>query len=196
MHWYRSLFTKQDKASGDITPLYSTLDERGVEYVRRVVGNQCKIFIILRDPVSRLWSSIKMLYRYHKIDITQENASPIISELQKPYIALKSDYSRMIETWRPCFSDEMFGVFFYDDLVTDNAAFLGQICRFIGLKDSGWASPHLDRRSNKDKNRINMPAGIKSAVSRHYLPELEKLSSMVGGHSMTWLQNAREAVID
>ena len=193
MHWYRSLFTKQDKVSGDITPLYSTLDERGVEYARKVVGDKCKVFIILRDPVSRHWSSIKMLYRYNTIDITQEETSSIISDLKLPVMALKSDYSRMIETWRPYFTDEKFGIFFYDDLVTDNAAFLRQVCQFIGLEDSGWTAPHLDRRSNKDKNQISMPTEIKSAVSRYYLPELEILSSMVGGHSRKWLQSAREA---
>ena len=196
MHWYRSLFIKENKVTGDITPLYSTLDERGVEYARKVVGDQCKVFIILRDPVSRLWSSIKMLYRFRKMDITQEDTSSILSEIQKPYMALKSDYSRMVETWRAYFADDMFGIYFYDDLVADNTAFLGQICQFIGLQDSGWTPPHPDRRSNKDKKQITMPAVIKSAVSRHYLPELEKLSSMIGGHARTWLRNAREAAQD
>jgi len=194
MHWYRSLFKDEDKVAGDITPLYSTLDERGVEYVRRVVGDQCRIFIILRDPVSRLWSSIKMLYRFKGTDITQADKSSIMSEISKPYMALKSDYSRMIETWKPYFTDDMFGIYFYDDMVADNAAFLDQICQFIGLKPGGWTSPHLERRSNKDKSEIKMPAEIRSAISRHYLPELEELSGLVGGHSLQWLQNARETL--
>lgn len=196
MDWYRSLFSEKDKVSGDITPLYSTLDERGVEYTRKVVGDQCKVFLILRDPVSRYWSSIKMLYRHKKIDITLEGNSNILSEMQRPYMVHKSDYSRMIETWRQYFPDDKFGIYFYDDLVADDATFIRQICQFIGLKDSGWTPPHLDRRSNKDRKQINMPADIKGAVSRYYLPELEKLSSMVGGHVEKWLQNAQESAQD
>ena len=42
MHWYRSLFTKKGKLCGDITPLYSTMDARGIEYTRKVVGSGCK----------------------------------------------------------------------------------------------------------------------------------------------------------
>jgi len=193
MHWYRSLFTKEGKVSGDITPLYSTLDERGAEYARKVVGDKCKVFIVLRDPVSRFWSSIKMLYRYKNIDITSEDTSTILEVMQYPYMALKSDYSRMIDTWRPFFDNDMFGIFFFDDLVADNSLFLRNVCQFIGLSDSDWLSPHLDKESNKDKHQINMPDDIKSAVSRHYLPELEKLSSMIGGHTVTWLENARKA---
>ena len=193
MHWYRSLFTETGKVSGDITPLYSTLDERGVEYAHKVVGDQCKIFIILRDPVSRFWSSIKMLYRYRKMDITQEDVSLILNEMQLPYMMLKSDYSRMIETWRRYFSDDMFGIYFYDDLIADNASFFHRICQFIELDDCRWSPPDFDKRSNKDRKQINMPAVIKRSVSRYYLPELEKLSSMVGGHSVTWLKNAQAA---
>ena len=196
MLWYRSLFTKHDKMTGDITPLYSTLDKRGVEYARKVVGDQCRIFLILRDPVSRVWSSIKMLYRYKKLDIRQEDASSIVSEIQRPYIALKSDYSRMIETWRNCFMPDRFAIYFYDDLVADNAAFLDNVCQFIGIRVSGWTPPRLDRRSNKDRSEITMPAEIKRALASHYLPELEKLSGMVGGHSLQWLEDARETIKD
>jgi len=182
--------------SGDITPSYSTLDERGVEYTHKVVGNQCKVFIILRDPVSQFWSAVKMLYRYRRIDIRQEELSNILKEMHYPYMALKSDYSRMIATWKSVFGDSMFRTFFYDDLVADNEAFLGMVCQFIGLKDVTWVSPQIDRVSNKDRNQIKIPPELKSAVSQQYLPELEKLSSMVGGHSVTWLQNARKAITD
>jgi len=193
MHWYRSLFTKEGKVCGDITPLYSTLDERGAEYARKVVGDECKVFIVLRDPVARFWSSIKMLYRYKNIDITEEDTLTMLKVMQYPYMALKSDYSRMIDTWRSFFDKDMFGIFFFDDLVADNSLFLKNVCRFIGLRDSDWLPPHLEKESNKDKSQITMPTDIKSAVSRHYLPELERLSNMIGGHTINWLDNARKA---
>lgn len=193
MHWYRSLFTEDNKVSGDITPLYSTMDERGVEYARKVVGDHCKIFIILRDPVSRFWSSIKMLYRYRNVDITQEDLSSILNELQLPYMMHKSDYCRIIDTWRQYFSDDKFGIFFYDDLVADNATFLRKIYRFIELNDCEWLPPNIDKKSNIDREQIKMPAMIKGPVSRYYLTELDKLSHLIGGHSLTWLHNAQEA---
>ncbi|MCK4710135.1 MAG: sulfotransferase, partial [Gammaproteobacteria bacterium] len=132
MHWYRSLFTKKDKLCGDITPLYSTMDARGVEYARKVVGSKCKIILIIREPISQSWSSVKMLYRYRNINIRECDTSEIVKEMQSPFMTLKSDYSRMIKLWRTYFDEDMLQIFFFDDLLNDNEAFLSNICQFIG----------------------------------------------------------------
>ena len=193
MHWYLSLFPKGDKLCGDITPLYSTLDNRGVEYARKTVGDQCKVFIILRDPVSQAWSSIKMLYRFRKLDIKQEDEEAITRELQKPFMSLKTDYPRILETWSANFDENNFKIFFFDDLIHDKVAFLRDICRYIGIQDHEWTSPSLNKSSNVDKKKISMPTYLNSALSRLYLPDLERLSSLIGGHSDTWLQKAKDA---
>ena len=193
MRWYRSLFNQEGKLCGDISPRYSTLDERGVEYATKTVGDKCRTFIILRDPVSRSWSSIKMLYRSRNVDIRQTDEEEIIRELQRPFMALKTDYSRMLETWSIYFDDNHFRVFFYDDLIRDKVTFLREICRYIGIHDYEWVSPKLDKVSNKDTDKIPMPDSLRSALSRLYLPELEKLNDMIGSHSTAWLQKARES---
>jgi hypothetical protein len=193
MRWYRSLFNQEGKISGDISPRYCTLDERGVAYARKTVGDQCKTFIILRDPVSRSWSSIKMLYRTRNVDIRQTDDEVIIRELQRPFMALKTDYSRMLETWSLFFDDDHFRVFFYDDLIRDKVTFLREISRYIGIHDYEWVSPKLDKVSNKDTDKIPMSDSLRSALSRLYLPELEKLNDMIGSHTTTWLQKARES---
>ena len=194
MHWYRSLFTKEGKLCGDITPLYSTLDDRGVKYAKMTVGDECKVFIILRDPVSQAWSSIKMLYRYRNIDIRQENECEIISELTKPFMALKTDYPRILKTWASNFQENNFKVFFFDDLIRDKSAFLRDVCFFIGIQDIDWSSPRLNKKSNDDKEKIAIPPGLNKALSKLYLPDLEKLSGMIGSHSNTWLKKAKDSV--
>lgn len=195
MHWYRSLFTKPGKVSGDITPEYSTLDDRGVEYAKKVVGDKCKVFIILRDPVSRSWSAIKMLYRNYKgSDVNAEAVSPLITNMQLRYSVLRSDYSRMITTWKHHFGEENFAVFFYDDLVKDPVVFLENICRYIGVSERSWVSPVLNKRSNSDNKNIEMPEQAKVEMYRFFLPEIEKLSVMVGGPSLKWLEKAKSVV--
>ena len=190
-HWYRSLFMHNDRISGDITPLYSTLDDRGVTFVRQTVNDDCKTILILRDPVSRYWSSIKMLYRYRKKDIRPADTDTLLRELSLPYMSLKSDYPRMINTWRNHFSREQFGIFYFDDLVRDNRMFLDSICEFIGADSSNWTPPALNKRSNRDKQLIKMPDELNSALSKHFLSELNELSDMLGGHATTWFANAQ-----
>ena len=193
MNWYRSLFTMTDKVSGDITPAYCTLDERGVEYVRNVVGDSCRVILILREPVARSWSAVKMLYRYKKIDIEQADDSSIIHDMLFSYNLLNTGYSRIINTWRTFFNDESFRILYFDDLIIDNAAFLTDVCSFLGVKCSGWTPPKLNISSNKDKKRIKVPPAILSSISQFYLPELEQLSQMIGGHSVSWLRKAEVA---
>jgi len=196
MHWYRSLFPDSGIFSGDITPTYSTLDDRGVEYARQVVGNKCRILLILRDPVSRSWSAVKMLYRYKGMDIKQIDESSIIQVMQSTHNLLSTNYTRTIKTWRAYFDAEMFKIFYFDDLVADNAAFLRAIYRHIGVKNSDWVSPKMNKSSNRDREEIKMPAGVKTSISRFYIPELEELSQMIGGHAVSWLRKAEETAAD
>lgn len=194
MDWYRSLFTERGKKCGEITPEYTTLDERGVEYVKKVVGENCKVFIVLRDPVSRSWSALKMLYRYNNINISDTDAVSLISEMQSPYSTLKSDYVRIIETWKKYFSDETFKVFFFDDLVKDPDKLIKDICRYIGVDEAGWISLNLKKKSNSDRKKIIMPDQVKTQMYKFYMPELAQLSDLVGSHATSWLHNAEQVV--
>ena len=193
MHWYRSLFSMTDKTCGDITPAYSTLDERGVEYARAVVGDRCRIILILRDPVARSWSAVKMLYRYKGINIEEADVSSIINNMQFTYNVLSSGYTRIINTWRKYFDIESFKILYFDDLKSDNATFLKDVCHYIGVNSGGWSPPKLNISSNKDRKRIEMPPALLSSFSQFYLPELEELSQMIGGHSVSWLRKAETA---
>lgn len=190
--WYRSLFTESDKIMGDITPMYSTLDERGVEYVRNVVDDDCKVMLILREPVSRSWSAVKMYYRWKGTDVNHEDYSALIDEMKKPYSVLRTDYSRMIGLWRQYFSEDKFKIFFFDDLVKSPDQFLLQVLQYLGAADSEWQAPHLEKQSNSDGNRISMPGEVRTQMSYFFLPELETLSEMIGGYANGWLDLARE----
>ena len=194
MHWYRSLFTRPDKICGDITPSYSTMDTHGVEYARRVVGDKCKVILIIRNPVEQSWSSVKMLYRYRNIDIRQCDASEIVDEIRLPFMALKSDYSRMIKLWETHFDEDMFKVFFFDDLINDSESFLLDICKFIGINVSEWRPSNPEQATNRDKAEIVIPDDINLKLSSYFLDELETLSSTLGGHATTWLNKAQNTI--
>lgn len=192
MAWYKSLFTKTNHVMGDITPMYSTLDLRGVEYVRSVVGDHCKVFMILREPVSRSWSAVKMFYRWKRADIGQEDYDVLIKEMKKPYSVLRTDYSRMITLWGQYFSGDNFRVFFYDDLVNAPELFIQDILGFLGIDASTWSSSYLGKHSNADVEKISIPKEIRAQMSQYFMSELEVLSGMIGGHSNTWLDLARQ----
>jgi hypothetical protein len=192
MAWYKSLFTKPSHIMGDITPMYSTLDERGVEYVKSVVGDRCKVFLVLREPVSRSWSAVKMVFRWKISDIRQEDYAVLVEEMKKPYSVLRTDYSRMIKLWRQYFSEDNFKVFFYDDLANTPELFLNDVLGFVGVDATAWSSSNLGKRSNADGEKISMPSEVRAQMSQFFMPELEALSDLIGGHSHNWLNLARQ----
>ena len=57
--WYLSLFAGRVGISGDITPTYGLLSEADVDSMKSVIPN-VKIIFLLRDPIDRAWSHMRM----------------------------------------------------------------------------------------------------------------------------------------
>ena len=160
--WYRSLFpARTSKIKGEITPAYSTLDEDGVKLVHETVPSHCKVFMVLRNPVDRAWSGLKMNYRW-RAERLDASSPGLLSDLCSPTNLVRSEYARIVPLWERHFGDR-FRVFFYDDLVADAEAFLADVCRYLGL-DAGWKSPALSMRSNSDAEKIPMPQELYSRL--------------------------------
>ncbi len=162
--WYRSLFTSDNaKVRGELTPAYSTLDEEGVRYVYETVPDCCRVFMILRDPVERAWSGLKMNYRWRseKID---EDIESLARDMLKPTNRIRSSYSNIVPTWERQFGDR-FRLFFYQDLVNDPKSFLASILDFLQV-NSNWQSPVIDEHSNADNNRVKIPEELYSSLAR------------------------------
>ncbi|MBE9197245.1 sulfotransferase [Synechocystis sp. LEGE 06083] len=59
--WYEYIFSKAPpgKVTGEITPEYSTLSSQAITHMNKLCSNPVYIYII-RDPVERAWSQLKM----------------------------------------------------------------------------------------------------------------------------------------
>ena len=189
IEWYYWLFSHAavGQKSGDITPSYSTLDERGVAFARKVLKPDCRILIILRNPIARAWSAVKMLYRWKDIDIEKTDVDLLRRNLESPSSRLRSDYVRTITLWRRVFGRN-FRPFLYDDLLENQEAFLCDIQRFIGV------SLHIDsstiiQRSNADRAAIDIPKEIEATLEDIYTPEILRLDTVIPGVSSRWLNN-------
>lgn len=184
--WYRRLFkgVPDGCMAGDITPAYSTLDERGVEFARQVLRPDCKVFVILRNPMERIWSGVKMSYRSRRQDITQAAIEQLRMELDHPSHRIRSDYSAMLSLWRGAFGDN-FQVFLYDDLEADPRSFLFSIEDFLGLKRFA-NEQRLFSASNVDAKKLSMPESVRALLTDRYLSEIRALEEWVPGISTRW----------
>lgn len=185
--WYYDLFSLApgDKCTGDITPAYSTLDERGVSYARLVLPEKCKVFIILRNPIERLWSGIKMNYRWKREDICEQSSALLSREMQIATHYLRTDYIRMINLWQKYFP-ENFKIFLFDDLLENPANFLTAVEDYIGVKRF-VNKDTLGKKSNADKEKIAMPAEVKKIFLAEYEGKIKGLDHLVPGIKDRWL---------
>jgi Sulfotransferase family len=60
--WYKAIFTMAPAGvvKGEMTPAYSLLPKDGIDHILRL-NPSVKIILLLRDPVERAWSQIRMI---------------------------------------------------------------------------------------------------------------------------------------
>lgn len=187
VHWYADLFkpARDNQITGDITPAYSTLDERGVRFAEQVLPKDCKILLVLRDPAERAWSAIKMLARWHKTDVSQIDLNVLKSELDSPSHNLRGDYPRILNLWEKYFSGRL-QIFLYEDLVKKPDEFYQSVCEFLMLK------PEIDqntllKRSNTDQKKMAMPKDVRLFLSDYFYEDVMRVEERIEGVADIWL---------
>ncbi len=187
--WYRSLFPAglvRGRLAGDITPAYSTLDERGVSLARRVLRPGARLLLLVRDPVDRVWSGLKMMYRWKGRDVQETDLDAFLAQMDHPTHRLRTDYPRMVRLWRAAFGDD-FQVFLYDRLVAAPGDFLRAVGDHIGLEGTLDTS-RLRRRSNRDPSSLPIPPELEAILRDRFLPQVEELAALVPGVEEAWLE--------
>ncbi len=178
--WYYSLFPAdvvEGRKAGDITPAYSTLDDRGVAFARRVLKPDCRILLLVRDPVERLWSAVKMMYRWKDERISNAALDDILREVDWAGYRLRNDYPRMVRLWRDAFG-ENFRVFRYDSLAAAPERFLMEVRDHIGV-DGRLVTTGLSRRSNRDPSERPVTPRLRSHLQDRFRPQIEELDSLL-----------------
>jgi Sulfotransferase family len=152
---YCALFERERAAHlGDITPAYAILDRDVVRHVQATLPGDCRIVFTMREPVDRLWSGLRMYCKRRKLSITDFSESQLDALSRLPEHALRSDYVRTLQNWST-FGDRL-GLFFYEDMCSDPAAFLRQVLAFLRA-DSTWESPLLRHVSNAGDASVPPP---------------------------------------
>lgn len=185
--WYHALYSPRytgARIAGDITPAYSTLDERGVPFARRVLRPGCRVMLIVRNPADRVWSALKMRFRARGAAPPPGDVDALVRIAREPIHRLRGDYARMIPLWSDAFGGD-FRVFRFDDLALDPAAFLRGVGAFIGA-ESGVVPARLARRSNSDPEGIAMPPLPRARPACVFRREIERLEALLPGVAAGW----------
>lgn len=129
--FYKSLFeNRETKISGDLTPNYSVLPLKIIKQIKNNLPD-VKILLILRDPIQRDWSALKMDLAERKnrllSDIKEREIKKYLTNTNE-----RSKYSKIINNWGSVYKDN-FKIFFYDELKLNPHIFLKKFVIFWKL---------------------------------------------------------------
>ena len=119
---------------GDITPAYGLL---GQTWLKRMDGlGEARFLLILRDPVARLWSHVRMIAgrREPSGEVTPERSARILGRTlrgDEDEIARRSDYRGILDRLFDAIPSPRRLVVFFEDLLSGDAA--QTICDFLGI---------------------------------------------------------------
>jgi hypothetical protein len=133
---YQQYYLKRGKGFkvfGDITPAYSMLDRQGFEEIRSIFP-AAKIIFILRNPVERYWSFLRMQLKKNSKYPLEKKFYDVIGN---DHVVLRSDYERTMRSVDSVFPATQVLYVFYEDLFGErHKSVVNSIDSFLGLESS------------------------------------------------------------
>lgn len=171
--WYRAAFDRPNlkgKILGDITPEYSTLPDEGVDYVRQLLGAP-KIIYIIRHPVSRALSQLRMHVDRHPKDTMEE--SDWLEVAQNWDLLNRGDYKTYIPRWKKRFVSQDLMFIPFSRVAKDPTAVLQGLESFLGLEPFK-SYDRIEEKVHKTKD-ISIPAYVSDLYHKIFADQVQFL---------------------
>lgn len=178
--------------SADITPSYAILSDATLVQMRDI-AHDTKFVFLIRDPLDRLWSHIRMQARRQRQEHEEyeKKANNILYRMlnrgQETHILERGDYPKIIRKLRRVVPEGRLLIAFAEDLFTPEG--LARLCAFLGIAP---VTDPMDRPANEgpevkmlDKLR---PRAL-GLLNEHY----EWVARNVGPLPQRWQDNLARA---
>lgn len=188
--WYSNLFSI-DKISGDMSPTYVFINEKQIQKIKESFPD-LKIIIILREPISRYWSALKMnLVKANNFRLDEVSRKKIILWTEHR-IAVTPSYLDCTVLWKKYFDQVL--IKFYDELMENSEEFFNDIYQFLGCYNIGM-KPTLNKKVNIGL-KGEAPEYFKKALLQKSLEDIEKCNAIYPSEYFErWLELYRNEFI-
>ena len=157
----------------EATPGYFYGGAKLASGIKNTVQNDCKVLIILREPVSRLFSFYRAKKKNLELDHNMDFRSYVQTclNMNEKQLALRENnkytgvicgfYSDHIKDWFDTFGSNL-KLVFYDDLSADPKKFMMELCNWLQI-DGQFFDPfnfEIENKTYSFKNRVIQKAAI------------------------------------
>ena len=194
---YGKLFPDLDgRVTGDITPAYARLTDETIREIHRVLP-QAKILYILRDPIERARSQVKMRMARQKWSAAQV-AGWSDDELRRRLLggaaAENSAYVANLEKWGRYYGEDNLAVLYFDDIRDEPEQFLLDVFRFVGVTPSSeYTAQSMTRRIHAG-TRTTIPLRLEALIREMHIDQVRRVHAHLNNEkTRRWLDDAPEA---
>ena len=166
------------KLVADFTPAYGLLPETRLAHMARLVEN-VKFVYLLRDPVERIWSHVRMLAqrRANKAEEIQRRSVNIVRRIlngKELQVVRRSDYIGPLTRLRAAARPDQIYIGFYEELF--NRDQIARISKFLGISH-GWAD--FNKRFMEGPS-ARMEPGQRDELRSFLAPQYDAMAKMFG----------------
>jgi hypothetical protein len=189
---YRGFLTEGAGAAklvGDVTPAYALMPENRLRSLMRV-GADVRVVYLIRDPLARLWSHVRMIAtRSGAADFAAAATAQLERILRGDLagegqgIVARGDYRSILDKLQRAFDPGRLFVQFTEDMMT--VAGVARLAGFLGL--SGLAVD-LDRRVHEGK-ALAFPVHLRGQALAWLRPQYDDVVERLGQVPAAWRAN-------
>ncbi|WP_137699940.1 sulfotransferase [Marimonas lutisalis] len=182
----------------DFTPAYSTLSEMGFSRMAAALPG-AKYLFVLRDPLDRHWSSMRMS-AFRRAKDADEGKALVLEEARKfaansaESVPLRSDYARTIGELERVAPRENIHYEFFETLFTSDA--IARVCRFLGVAPVEAAFEEKSREGTPVRLPEDCAAGFLRRLAGQYEFCAEKFGGALPERWQARIAQLKEAAID
>jgi hypothetical protein len=188
--FYASLFQfKGTHLSGDISPIYAALDSKAITEVAERFS-QAKLVLMVRDPVSRAWSRIKMLpsSKFSPALLLDETHLRSFLEGFRGLVDLSSP-TQVVSRWREFAPNLPQKHVLLDDVSAEPEKTRADIWSYLGAdpeKSSPLPADYNHKRRSGKPPKLEMTDIARSVLIDMFRKELVACAEMFGGRASAW----------
>jgi hypothetical protein len=180
--WYGRIFSlaAHGQICGEVTPDYATLPDEGIAHILRL-SPMIRIILSLRDPIERSWSHMRMTAESRDIADIEKFEKFAASDDQYA----RADYPAMIAGWRKFIPADRFLVLFMDDIASDPAGVLTQVCAFLDVPYKPKRFANATRTVHEGTPR-EMPESVRAILKDRFRPIYDGLKMLYPEVGTRW----------
>ena len=192
---YKEVFEgRGSHVCGEISPNYCVLPPDIIEKIREI-NPGLKSFMIVRDPIDRSFSQMK-LQLFYKEGIKPGEFKHLTADRFLEYLGQKeyyNDYEHHYDAWTSVFPPDQLLILDFEDISRRPANFLGKIADHLGVDPFFW-DDQLDKliKIYNQIEAVEMPHEVRFILFNRYKRQAIKIAERFNLNTDLWLSRHKD----